>query len=58
VVPISHATRLHAELTKHRVRNQLITVPGAGHGDFTREQNVKNYAAIREFLGDIRPARN
>ncbi len=50
VVPFSHAARLHAELTKHGVANQLIAVPGGGHGDFTREQNEANYAAIRAFL--------
>ena len=53
VVPYSHATRLHAELQKHGVTNQLVTVPGGGHGGFTREQNEKNYAAIREFLGKL-----
>jgi acetyl esterase/lipase len=51
VVPLSHALRLHASLTRHGVTNQLVTVPGAGHGDFTRQQNEANYAAIRAFLG-------
>lgn len=53
VVPYRHATRLHEQLTKHGVVNRLVTVPGAGHGDFTREQNESNYAAIREFLGKL-----
>lgn len=53
VVPLDHATRLHAELEKHGVPNQLVTVPGAGHGDFAREQSEKNYASIREFLGRL-----
>jgi acetyl esterase/lipase len=50
VVPLRHATRLHEELQKHGVMNQLVTVPGAGHGDFTREQSESNYAAVRGFL--------
>ncbi len=53
VVPLRHAKRLHEELQKHGVTNQLITVPGGGHGDFTREQNEANYAAIRAFLGKL-----
>jgi acetyl esterase/lipase len=55
VVPVGHASRLHAELSKHGVANRLITVPGGGHGDFTREQNEKNYAAIREFVSKQLP---
>lgn len=50
VVPFAHATRLHAELTKHSVTNQLIAVPGGGHGDYTREQSEAHFAAIRAFL--------
>ena len=53
VVPIAHATRLHASLTRHAVVNRLITIPGRGHGDFTREQNESSYAAIRAFLRQL-----
>jgi acetyl esterase/lipase len=53
VVPYAHATRLHAELTKQGVRNELVTVPGGGHGGFAREQNERTYAAIRVFLGAL-----
>lgn len=52
-MPLRHATRLHEELQKHGVPNQLVTVPGGGHGGFTREQNEANYAAIRAFLGKL-----
>jgi acetyl esterase/lipase len=51
VVPYAHATRLHAELAKHGVRNELVTVAGGGHGGFMREQNERSFAAIRAFLG-------
>lgn len=50
LVPYAHAQRLHAELTRHGVINELVTVPGGGHGGFSREQNEKNFAAIRAFL--------
>jgi acetyl esterase/lipase len=53
VVPYSHATRLHSELDRHGVPNQLVTVPGGGHGGFSREQDEKCYAAIRDFLGTL-----
>lgn len=53
VVPLGHATRLHAELTKHGVANQLVIVPGGGHGGFTGEQNEKIFADIRAFLGQL-----
>ncbi|MBI3787331.1 MAG: prolyl oligopeptidase family serine peptidase, partial [Ignavibacteriales bacterium] len=51
LVPYSHATRLHEALTKAGVPNQLITIPNGGHGGFTREEMLKIYATIREFLG-------
>jgi hypothetical protein len=42
--------RLHAALTKVGVRNQLVTVESATHGDFTADQTLHAYSAIREFL--------
>ena len=53
VVPHRHAVMLHDALRKHGVRNELISVPGGGHGDFTREQNEASYLAIRAFLGGL-----
>ena len=50
LVPHAHAVRLHEALTKAGVRNQLLTVPGAGHGGFTDEQELKAYEAVRAFL--------
>ncbi len=51
LVPYSHATRLHEALTKAGVPNQLVTIPNGRHGGFTREEMLKIYATIREFLG-------
>ena len=50
LVPYSHAVRLHEALTKAGVCNQLLTLAGAGHGDFTDEQELKAFEAVRAFL--------
>ncbi len=50
IVPYSHAVRLHAALTKAGAKNQLLTIPGGGHGDFTAEQMLQAFEAIRTFL--------
>jgi acetyl esterase/lipase len=52
LVPYSHAGRLHEALTKAGVRNQLtlVTLPGAGHADFTNEQELKAFETVRAFL--------
>lgn len=52
-VPYSHATRLHEALNKAGVVNQLITIPKGGHGGFSREENLRAYGAIREFLAKL-----
>jgi len=50
IVPYQHAVRLHEALTKAGVANQLHTVPGGGHGNFTAEQALEAYRVIREFV--------
>jgi acetyl esterase/lipase len=50
VVPYSHAVRLQQALDKAGVPNQLFTVRGGGHGQFSNEDNEKAYAAIFLFL--------
>jgi acetyl esterase/lipase len=53
LVPYSHAVRLHDALTKAGVRNQLLTLPGAGHGGFSDEEEVKAWEAVRAFLSSV-----
>ena len=53
VVPYQQAVDLHALLDKAGVKNKLLTAKGAGHGGFSRQQMVNNYAAIRKFLEEI-----
>lgn len=50
IVPLAQATRLHAGLSRQGVPNRLMTVPGGGHGGFTREQDERSFAAISAFL--------
>jgi acetyl esterase/lipase len=51
LVPYDEAVRLHAALTKAGVSNQLLTIPGGRHGNFTPEERTKIFSTIREFLG-------
>lgn len=50
IVPYGHAVRLHDALRKAGVPNRLVTIPGGGHGGFTRAEVETAYAAIRAFL--------
>ena len=49
-VPYDQAVKLHDSLTKARVPNQLLTIPGGRHGRFGREQTLRAYTTIKEFL--------
>ena len=53
VVPYSHGVRLHEALTKTGVRNQLLTIPGAGHGWLTAEQDLLAFETTRAFLDGL-----
>ena len=50
IVPYQHGVRLHEALTKAGVPNQLVTVPGGGHGNFTPDQRTRIFSTIREWL--------
>jgi len=50
LVPYDEAVRLHAALTKAGVINQLLTIPGGRHGNFTPEERMKIFSTIRDFL--------
>ena len=49
-VPYSHGVRLHEALKQADVPNQLLTIPGGKHGEFTPEERTRIYVTIREFL--------
>lgn len=50
LVPHAQSVRLHKALDGVHVMNELYTVPGAGHGGFSYEQNQKAWAEVRAFL--------
>jgi len=50
IVPYSQGVALHRALAETNVRNQLITVPGGGHGRFTVDERILIYTAIQDFL--------
>jgi acetyl esterase/lipase len=49
-VPYRHSVRLKEALDKAGVPNQLYTVPGGHHGQFSATENVGVYKAIKAFL--------
>jgi acetyl esterase/lipase len=49
-VPYSEAVKLHQELAKVNVPNQLLTIPGGRHGNFSADERTRIYLTIREFL--------
>lgn len=49
-VPYSHSLRLRDALNKANVPNELLTIPGGKHGNFTPDQRVHIYTVIRAFL--------
>ncbi|MDY0744856.1 alpha/beta hydrolase [Paucibacter sp. R3-3] len=48
-VPVEQSIRLHEALTRAGVPNELLLIPGAGHG-FNREQMIRSIEAMRAFL--------
>jgi len=50
VVPYDQSTRLHRALTAAGVPNELVTIKGGGHGQFTNAELEEAYQKIRAFL--------
>ena len=50
VVPYQHGERLAKALDDAGVTNQLVTIPGGGHGGFSADEQRRAYAAIEAFL--------
>lgn len=49
-VPYRHGVRLHEELSRAGVTNELHTVPGGGHGGFNRTETIAIFETIDRFL--------
>lgn len=50
IVPYEHGVRLHEAIEAAGGIGRLHTVPGGGHGMFSREQYHEAFEVIREFL--------
>ena len=50
IVPYSQNVRLHEALEEAGVANELFTVPGGGHGNFSAEERTAIYLEIRKFM--------
>lgn len=60
VHPPRLAVRLRQAMDKAGEKNELPTIKGGGHGDFTPAQNQQAYLAVRDFLrqpGIVAPAK-
>ena len=53
VVPYPEGVRLHEALNRAGVPNQLVTVPGKGHGGFSHEELAMAQEAIFAFLARL-----
>lgn len=49
-VPYEQSVRLHEALDRAGVNNQLLTIGGKGHGDFTLNERMHIWSVIRRFL--------
>ncbi len=49
-VPYSHSVRLQEALKSAGVDHELVTIPGGKHGNFTRAESQRAFAAIKAFL--------
>jgi len=52
-VPYAQAVALRDALTKAGVSNELVTIPGGGHGNFVAPQRDRAWTAIRAFLDKL-----
>jgi acetyl esterase/lipase len=52
-VPYAHGVQLTNALKSAGVKTELVTVPGGKHGNFTLEENLKIFPAIKAFLGSL-----
>ena len=52
-VPYAQAVVLKDALTRASVVNELVTIPGGGHGNFVAPQRERAWTAIRAFLDKL-----
>ncbi len=52
-VPYAHGVQLTNALKAAGVKTELVTVPGGKHGNFTLQENLKNFQSIKSFLSGL-----
>ena len=57
-IPHTQAVRLHEGLDQVGVPNQLVTIPGGGHGGFPPDEMRRSHEAIRAFLAQHVPGKS
>jgi acetyl esterase/lipase len=55
VVPYSQAVALKAALDRAGVRNELVTIPGGDHGNYSDEQTLRAFREVWKFLDSVLP---
>jgi acetyl esterase/lipase len=56
LVPYQHSVRLNDALQKAGVAHELVTIPGAGHGNFKPDEWQRAFVTIEKFLAAHVPA--
>jgi dipeptidyl aminopeptidase/acylaminoacyl peptidase len=49
-VPYAHSVRLHESLDRSGVPNELVTIPGGSHGNFSHAEMEMAYTHVWAFL--------
>ncbi|MEX0618500.1 MAG: alpha/beta hydrolase [Pseudohongiellaceae bacterium] len=52
IVPYAEGVALHEALQQTAVQNQLLTIPGGGHGRFSAAERRRIYETVEAFLGE------
>jgi acetyl esterase/lipase len=55
VVPYSQAVRLQSALNHAGVKNELVTIPGGNHGNYSDDQTLRAFREIWKFLDATLP---
>jgi len=55
VVPYSQATKLQTALNQAGVKNELVTIPGGDHGNYSDDQTLRAFREIWKFLDTALP---
>jgi len=50
-----HSIRLYQKLQEAGVVSEFMSIPGGGHGKFTKEQNAEINLAIMKFIKALKP---